>query len=124
MIYVGIDIAKRGHFAAGISSDDEILIEPFKFTNDYDGFYLLLSKLATLDRRIIIGLESTAHDGDNLVHFLITKDFKLKRKGETDTTSLCMPFEQEQISDVRAFFRVLQNTGNKLWHGQSSKGGL
>lgn len=78
MIYVGIDIAKLNHFAAAISSNGEILIEPFKFTNDYDGFYLLLSKLAPLDQNsIIIGLESTAHYGDNLVRFLIGKDFKV-----------------------------------------------
>ena len=78
MIYVGIDIAKLNHFAAAISSDGEILIEPFKFTNDYDGFYLLLSKLAPLDQdSIIIGLESTAHYGDNLVRFLISKGFKV-----------------------------------------------
>ena len=77
MIYVGIDIAKLNHFAAS-SSDGEILIEPFKFTNDYDGFYLLLTKLAPLDQNsIIIGLESTAHYGDNLVRFLIIKDFKV-----------------------------------------------
>ena len=62
MIYVDINIAKLNHFATAISSDGEILIEPFKFTNDYDGFYLLLSKLAPLDQNsIIIGLESTAH---------------------------------------------------------------
>ena len=62
MICIGIDIAKLNHFAAAVSSDGEILIEPFKFTNDYDGFYLLLSKLAPLDQNsIIIGLESTAH---------------------------------------------------------------
>ena len=78
MIYVGIDIAKLNHFAAAVSSDGEILIEPFKFTNDYDGFYLLLSKLAPLNQNsIIIGLESTAHYGDNLVRFLISKDFKV-----------------------------------------------
>ena len=78
MIYVGIDIAKLNHFAAAISSDGEIIIEPFKFTNDYDGFYLLLSKLAPLDQdSIIIGLESTAHYGDNLVRFLISKGFKV-----------------------------------------------
>ena len=77
MIYIGIDIAKLNHFATAISSDGEILIEPFKFTNDYDGLYLLLSKLAPLDQNsIIIGLESTAHYGDNLVRFLISKDFK------------------------------------------------
>lgn len=78
IIYVGIDIAKLSHFAAAISSEGEILIEPFKFTNDYDGFYLLLSKLTPLDQHsIIIGLESTAHYGENLVRFLICKDFKV-----------------------------------------------
>lgn len=78
MIYIGIDIAKFNHFAAAISSEGEILIEPFKFTNDYDGFYLLLSKLAPLDHNsIIIGLESMTHYGDNLIRFLISKDFKV-----------------------------------------------
>ena len=73
MIYVGIDIAKLNHFASAISSDGEILIEPFKFTNDNDGFQLLISKLDSLDKdSIIIGLESTAHYGDNLVRFLVT----------------------------------------------------
>ena len=78
MIYVGIDIAKLNHFASAISSDGEILIEPFKFTNDYDGFYLLLSKLDSLNQdSISIGLESTAHYGDNLVRFLLARDLKV-----------------------------------------------
>ena len=89
MIYVGIDIAKLNHLAAVISSDGEILIEPFKFTNDYDGFYLLLSKLAPLDQNsIIIGLESTAHYGDNLVRFLISKDFKVCVLNPIQTSSM------------------------------------
>ena len=89
MIYVGIDIAKLNHFAAAISSDGEILIEPFKFTNDYDGFYLLLSKLAPLDQNsIIIGLESTAHYGDNLVRFLISKDLKVCVLNPIQTSSM------------------------------------
>lgn len=89
MIYVGIDIAKLNHFAAAISSEGEILIEPFKFTNDYDGFYLLLSKLASLDQdSIIIGLESTAHYGDNLVRFLICKDFKVCVLNPLSTSSM------------------------------------
>ena len=79
MIYVGIDIAKLNHFAAAISSDGEVLIEPFKFTNDYDGFSLLISKLVALDQdSIVIGLESTAHYGDNLVRYLITMGFKVR----------------------------------------------
>jgi len=78
MIYVGIDIAKLNHFASVISSDGEILIEPFKFTNDGDGFQLLLSKLDSfgLDN-LIIGLESTAHYGDNLVRFLVANGYKV-----------------------------------------------
>ena len=78
MIYVGIDIAKLNHFASAISSDGEILIEPFKFTNDNDGFQLLLSKLDPLDKdSIIIGLESTAHYGDNLVRYLVACNYKV-----------------------------------------------
>ncbi len=89
MIYVGIDIAKLNHFAAAISSDGEILIEPFQFSNDYDGFYLLLSHLAPLDQNsIIIGLESTAHYGDNLVRFLISKDFKVCVLNPIQTSSM------------------------------------
>ena len=78
MIYVGIDIAKLNHFASAISSDGEVLIEPFKFTNDYDGFSLLVSNLNTLDQNsIVIGLESTAHYGDNLVRYLISMGYKV-----------------------------------------------
>ena len=76
MIYVGIDIAKLNHFAAAISSDGEVLIEPFKFTNDNDGFFTLLSKLNSFDKNsLIIGLESTAHYGNNLLAFLVPKGF-------------------------------------------------
>lgn len=71
MIYVGIGIIKHNHFASAVFPDDEILFKPFKLTDDYDGFYLLLSKLDTPDSdSTIIGLESTIHYGDNLVRFL------------------------------------------------------
>ncbi len=67
MIYVGINIAKLNHFASAISSDGEILMEPFQFSNDADGFHMLLSRLDSLESdNIIIGLESTAHHGDNI----------------------------------------------------------
>ena len=53
-------------------------MEPFKFTNDNDGFQLLVSKLESFDKNsIIIGLESTAHYGDNLVRYLVTDNFKV-----------------------------------------------
>lgn len=78
MIYVGIDIAKLNHFASALSSDGEILLEPFKFTNDNDGFYKLLSVLSSFEKdSLIIGLESTAHYGNNLVEFLVSKHYKV-----------------------------------------------
>lgn len=45
MIYVGIDIAKLNHYASAISSGSEVLFEPFRFSNDNDGFCTLVSKL-------------------------------------------------------------------------------
>lgn len=78
MIYVGIDIAKLNHFASAISSDGEILIEPFKFLNDLDGFQLLISKLEPYSKdELIIGLESTAHYGDNLIRYLVAESFNV-----------------------------------------------
>ena len=78
MLYVGIDIAKLNHYASAISSDGEVLIEPFEFTNDNDGFRMLLSKLDQFEKEsIIIGLESMAHYGYNLVNFLVSRSFKV-----------------------------------------------
>ena len=78
MIYVGIDIAKLNHFASALSSDGEIILKPFKFTNDYDGFQELISKLDSFEKdTLIIGLESTAHYGNNLVEFLVSNNYKV-----------------------------------------------
>ncbi len=77
MIYVGIDVAKLNHFASAISSDGEVLLEPFQFSNDADGFYLLSSRLDSLPDDSIIGLESTAHYGDNLIYYLVSEGRKV-----------------------------------------------
>ena len=92
MIYVGIDIAKLNHFASAISSDGEILIEPFKFTNDGDGFHLLVSMLESFESdEIIIGLESTAHYGDNLVQYLVASCFSTSLNPDC-ISMLSMPY--------------------------------
>ena len=89
MIFVGIDIAKLNHFASAISSDGEILIEPFQFTNDGDGFQLLISKLDSFDKdSLIIGLESTAHYGDNLVRYLVASFYKVCVLNPIKTSSM------------------------------------
>lgn len=78
MIYVGIDIAKLNHYVSAISSDGEVLLKPFKFTNDNDDFCLLVSKLNSFEKdQLIIGLESTAHYGNNLLMFLVPKGYQV-----------------------------------------------
>ena len=78
MIYVGIDIAKLNHFVSSISSDGEELIRPFKFANNNDGYHMLISKPNLLDKDIlIIGLKSTVHYGNNLVQYLVAKNYKM-----------------------------------------------
>ena len=89
MIYVGIDIAKLNHFASAISSDGEVLIQPFKFTNDGDGFQLLVSHLDSFEKAsLIIGLESTAHYGNNLVKYLVASGYQVCVINPIQTASL------------------------------------
>ncbi len=78
MFYVGIDIAKNTHWASIMSSDGEVISEPFSFSNDNLGFQKLISKLDSLEKqKILIGLESTAHYGENLISYLFNLDFKV-----------------------------------------------
>ena len=89
MVYVGIDIAKLNHYASAIDSDGVVLIEPFEFLNDNDGFYTLLSKLNPFEKdSIIVGLESTAHYGNNLVSFLVSKGLHVCVINPIQTASL------------------------------------
>ena len=68
MIYASIDVAKFNHFASVISSDVEVRVEPFKFSNYFEGFRSLSLVLDKYDRdRLLVGIESTAHYGNNLV---------------------------------------------------------
>lgn len=89
MIYVGIDIAKLNHFAAVLSSDGEVLVRPFKFTNDSDGFHRLVSVLDPYEKdSLVIGLESTAHYGNNLVEFLVSRHYNVCVINPLQTSSM------------------------------------
>ena len=78
MIYVGIDIAKQNHVASAMSSDGEIIFEPFGFSNDHTGFQKLLNTLSSLNQEeILIGMESTAHYAENLTCFLFSRGFNI-----------------------------------------------
>ena len=78
MIYVGIDIAKETHVAAAVNTDGVILLKPFAFQNNHDGFQLLKTNLDSLNKNdLIIGLESTAHYAENVIFFLHSLGYKL-----------------------------------------------
>ncbi len=87
--FVGIDIAKNTHWASCISSDGEIILEPFSFSNDNSGFQKFISKLDSLDKtKILIGLESTAHYGENIISYLFNLNFKIGLINPIQTANL------------------------------------
>ena len=45
MIYIGIDIAKRGHVASAVGEDGKAVVESFRFNNTAGGFSKFLAKL-------------------------------------------------------------------------------
>ena len=82
MIYVGIDIAKTNHYASIVDySTGEVIEAPFLVTNNKQGFDLLYSKIKNFDKeKVLIGLESTAHYGNNLIFCLCLFLFSLDLK--------------------------------------------
>ena len=61
MIYAGIDVAKLNHLISVISSNSEVLVEPFQFSNDYEGLRSLSLALDKYVRdQLLIDLEATA----------------------------------------------------------------
>lgn len=90
MIYVGVDIAKTNHYAAIVDySSGEVLENPFLVTNNKQGFNLLYSKIKDLDKdEVLIGLESTAHYGNNFIFHFNEKQFKLGLINPIQTSTL------------------------------------
>ena len=89
MFYVGIDIAKNTHWTSIMSSDGEVIKEPFSFSNDNSGFQKFISNLESLDKtKILIGLESTAHYVENIISYLFNLDYKIGLINPIQTSNL------------------------------------
>ncbi len=144
-ILVGIDIAKLNHSAVAISSNGEIIIEPFKFTNNADDLQLLVSKLESFDKNSsIIGRESTAHYGDTLIRSLVTELYSVCvespqnlldakndiRKTKTDNTDTYVIAKTLMMQDnltgmkIVLFFAFCTNHKENSRTGTSSMGCL
>lgn len=76
MIIVAIDVAKDKHECFIMSSDGEILFDPFPITNDRDGFDLLFDRICSVSgslEDVKAGLEATGHYHLDLLAFLLDK---------------------------------------------------
>lgn len=76
MICVGIDVAKDKHDCFILSSEGEVLADVFTFSNNAEGFNVLLQTIQSCIRpqeKIKVGLEATGHYSYNLLGFLLDK---------------------------------------------------
>ena len=88
-VVIVIDIAKNTHWASAMNSDGEILLEPFSFQNNNEGFQKFISKLSNFDKqKMLIGLESTAHYGENIISYLFNLDYKIGVINPIQTSNL------------------------------------
>lgn len=81
MIFVGIDVASQKHDCCIINHTGAVLVRNYTFKNNKEGFQSLLSTIGgycvgapTEGARI--GLESTGHYSQNLLHFLSAVGFE------------------------------------------------
>jgi len=73
MVYVGIDIAKREHVCAVLDERNNIVVKPFRFSNNSKGFKKLQAHLDTLGldpSEMLIGMEATGSLFENLYRHL------------------------------------------------------
>lgn len=75
MFLVGIDVAKDKHDCFICHSEGNVLKDVFTFSNDREGFNLLLSFMPTSSENVKVGLEATGHYSLNLINFLIDNGY-------------------------------------------------
>lgn len=69
MLLIGIDVAKDKHDCYICDSDGNVIRDVFTFSNDREGFNLLLSFMPTSSENVKVGLEATCHYNLNLINF-------------------------------------------------------
>ena len=74
-LVIGIDIAKKKHFACAVDERGRVLQKSFPFTQTHDGFEWLYERLLALREahqktEILVGFEPTGHYWMNLAVFL------------------------------------------------------
>lgn len=80
VLVVGVDVAKRKHFARIFDPMGLDVVKPFSFHNSRDGFLRLVSKISQAQDqqgagRVVIGMEPTGHYFKPLAWFLREKGY-------------------------------------------------
>ena len=75
MLLIGIDVAKDKHDCFICDSEGNVIKDVFTFSNDREGFNLLLSFMPTSSENVKVGLEATGHYSLNLINFLIDNGY-------------------------------------------------
>ena len=79
-INIGIDVGKFKHCAAVVNDlTGEVLLKPFFFNNDEEGFKLFYSQTKQyIHRKHSVGMEDTGHYAINLTNYLLDKKYTVK----------------------------------------------
>lgn len=79
MFLIGIDIGKNNHFFSIINKEDGTIIsQPTSFTNNQEGFNLLIDKLNPYSKDdILIGMEDTGHYHFTLLKYLLDNGYNV-----------------------------------------------
>ena len=77
MVYIGIDIAKNSHFASAVNSDNEVIVKPFKFTND-DTFYQYYTMKLAQGKSYLNAIGHIAHKLTRVIFKLLSTNTTFK----------------------------------------------
>lgn len=117
MIYVGIDVAKEIHYAAIMDSNGVVIVEPFAFSNNADGFKKLTDKLLPFDKNdLLIGLESTGIYSENLIAFLYSNAYPLAVINPIQTSSLRKTSIRKTKTDKIDTFLIIKSLMVNSYH--------
>lgn len=117
MIYVGIDVAKEIHYAAIMDSNGVVIVEPFAFSNNADGFKKLTDKLLPFDKSdLLIGLESTGIYSENLIAFLYSSTYPLAVINPIQTSSLRKTSIRKTKTDKIDTFLIIKSLMVNSYH--------
>lgn len=134
MIYVGIDVAKDKHDGVILDDDGVVLVDNFTFSNNMDGFNLLLDKINSVTdnlENVKIGLEATGHYSYNILGFLTEKGLttyvlnplhtNLYRKGLSLRKTKTDKVDASTIAILITSKQFLKSYSNVSYHNENLK---